>query len=261
MAYLMASAIVVQADNRRNILVKLEYCGTNFAGWQYQRNARTVQGVIKENLEKFLRQNVKLTGSGRTDSGVHALAQYANFVTHSALKTADIKHRLNRLLPPDVVVLACRDVPLRFDARRLAVWRDYRYLIFEKPSAIKRDFCWVIEQRLDLALLNRLASLIKDATDFGNFCKTRSLKENNECRVMRAAWSRRTGFLRFDIRANRFLHNMVRLLVGTMIAVCNGRTSYERFKKMLDDREEKSRYIAPARGLYLVGVGYERGNL
>ncbi len=250
----------IQIGSKRNILLKLEYCGTNFAGWQYQQNARTVQGVLKENLEKFLRHNVKITGSGRTDAGVHALAQYANFVTESPMKTTDIKHRLNRMLPPDVVVLACRCVPLTFDARRRALWREYRYLISERLSAIKRDFSWTLERRIDLTLLNRLAGLVEGATHFGNFCKTKSLKGDNKCEIIHAAWSRRAGFLRFDIRANRFLHNMVRLLVGTMIAVCDGRMSYERFEKMLDKRKDKTKYIAPARGLYLVAVGYERNN-
>jgi tRNA pseudouridine38-40 synthase len=250
----------IQIGKKRNILLKLEYCGTNFAGWQYQQNARSVQGVLKENLEKFLRHNVKITGSGRTDAGVHALAQYANFFTENPMKTADVKHRLNRILPPDVVVLACSDVPLTFDARRGALWREYRYLISERLSAIKRDFSWTLERRMDLTLLNRLAGLVEGATHFGNFCKTKSLKENNKCEIKHAAWSRRAGFLRFDIRANRFLHNMVRLLVGTMIAVCDGRMSYERFEKMLDKRKDKTKYIAPARGLFLVEVGYERNN-
>ena len=244
---------------RRNILLKMEYCGTNFAGWQYQNDTRTVQGVIKENLEKFLRHKIKLTGSGRTDAGVHALAQCANFLTASSMSEADIEHRLNRMLPSDIVILACREVHPDFDSRRSALWRKYRYLISEKPSAINRDFSWTIARRFDIDLLDRLANLVKDAVQFGNFCKTKSLKVNNECAVYESSWSRQGGFLRYEIRADRFLHNMVRLLVGTMVAVCDGRMSSEQFAALLDGKKEKTKYIAPACGLYLAGVGYERG--
>ncbi len=247
-------------EKRRNILLKIEYCGTGFAGWQYQDNARSVQGALKENLEKFLRHKVTLTGSGRTDAGVHALAQYANFHTPSPMALSEIAHRLGRMLPPDIVILACRRVPLAFDARRLALWRKYRYLISEKPSAINRDFSWTIAHRLDIDLLNRLADLVKGAIQFGNFCKTKSLNENNESSIYESSWSRHGGFLRYEMRANRFLHNMVRLLVGTMVAVCDGRMSSGQFAALLDGKKEKAKYIAPACGLYLAGVGYERGS-
>jgi tRNA pseudouridine38-40 synthase len=259
-AYLKSQSSIV--ESQRNILLKLEYCGTNFVGWQQQAKDRTVQGVLKENLEKFLRHKVKITGSGRTDAGVHALAQHANFITSSGMKAADIKHRLNRMLPPDIVILLCREVPLSFDSRRQALWRSYRYLICERLSAINKDFAWVIDKRLDLRLLYELAALLSAATQFENFCKTKSLKESNECQIFRAAWTRHAGYLRFDISANRFLHNMVRLLVGTMVAVCDGRMSVEHFKKILNGKiMEKSKYISPACGLYLAGVGYERGRL
>jgi tRNA pseudouridine38-40 synthase len=259
-AHLKSQHSIIQSE--RNILLKLEYCGTNFAGWQQQANDRTVQGVLKENLEKFLRHKVKITGSGRTDAGVHALAQHANFVTSSAMKSADIKHRLNRMLPPDVVVLDCHDVPWSFDSRRQALWRSYRYLICERLSAINKDFAWVIERRLDLDLLNELAGKISISTHFENFCKTKSLKESNECQIFRTVWTRHAGLLRFDIVANRFLHNMVRLLVGTMVAVCDDRLSADHFEKLLNGKiKEKSKYISPACGLYLAEVGYERGRL
>jgi tRNA pseudouridine38-40 synthase len=245
---------------RRNILLKLEYCGTKFAGWQLQNNARTVQGVLGDTLERFLQHKVKITGSGRTDAGVHALAQYANFTTKNPMKARDIKYRLNRMLPLDVVALSCRDVPWAFDARRDAAWRSYRYLICERLSAINCDFAWTMEKRLDMALLGQMADAIKKSTQYANFCKTKSLKESNDCIIYTAAWSRRGGFLRFDITANRFLHNMVRLLVGTMMAVCDGRMNLSHFEEMLDLKvDEKAKYIAPPCGLYLTAVGYERG--
>jgi tRNA pseudouridine38-40 synthase len=241
--------------------LKLEYQGTNFVGWQWQATGRTVQGEIKRNLEKFLRHDIKLTGSGRTDSGVHAISQYANFMTTNPIKIDDIKHKLNRMLPRDLIVLACREVSASFDARRDATYRKYRYLICERPSAIHWGFSWVLGRKLDLALLRELSEYVARARYFDNFCKAKSRKEVNECHIYYARWGRSGGFLRFDITANRFLHNMVRLLVGTMVAVCDGMMSAEHFKNLLDNKQnEKTKYLAPAAGLYLVDVGYERGN-
>lgn len=243
----------------RNILLKIEYRGANFAGWQYQADHRTVQGELKECLERFLRHEVKLIGAGRTDAGVHALAQYANFRTENMMKADKIKYRLNRMLPQDIVIHACRPVPEAFSARRSATVRSYRYLICEKLSAIHRDFSWVIGHALDLELLKSLSAQIGRAIDFGNFCKVKSRKENNLCQVEYARWTRYGGFLRFDIRANRFLHNMVRLLVGTMVAVIDNRLETAQFIAMLENKkDEKAKFIAPACGLYLAGVGYER---
>ena len=242
---------------KRNILLKLEYCGKDFAGWQIQANNRTVQGVLKDNLERFLRHKVKITGSGRTDSGVHALAQYANFYTTNSLSATQIKYKLNRILPGDIVVTACREVPLSFDSRQSAIFRSYRYLISERATALNRYFSWNLARGLDLAQLTSLAIMIKQAHHFENFCKTKSRRENNECIIKDARWSRRGGFLRFDITANRFLHNMVRLLVGSMVAVLDGRLETNKFREMLDfSIDEKAKCIAPANGLYLVNVGY-----
>ncbi len=246
----------------RNILLKLEYRGDAFEGWQTQARGRTVQGVLKENLEKFLRHEVKITGAGRTDAGVHAFAQYANFRTDSQIAPDDIRHKLNRMLPEDVAVLSCREVRATFDSRRAAARRSYRYLICERVSAINRGRSWVIARQLDLDKLERLASMVEKARHFDNFCKTKSLKESNECLIYEARWVRGEGFLRFDITANRFLHNMVRLLVGTMLAVHDSKMDEKHFAKILNNEiNEKTKYIAPACGLYLAAVGYERGSL
>jgi tRNA pseudouridine38-40 synthase len=253
---------IIGDGTTRNILLKIEYDGKKFAGWQQQNNGRTVQGVIKEALEKFLRHQIKITGSGRTDAGVHALAQYANFYTTNSMVPSDIFYKLNCLLPGDIAILSCRQVGEWFDSRRSASFRSYRYLISEKHSALQKDYSWVIGHRLDLEQLKKMANLIKNTRHFDNFCKTKSKKESNICLIYEAKWSRWGGFLRFDICANRFLHNMVRLLVGTMMAVLDGKISQEHFRKILDNKvNDKSKFIAPACGLYLVKVGYERGSL
>jgi tRNA pseudouridine38-40 synthase len=242
----------------RNILLRLEYMGTDFNGWQIQAKGRTVQGVLSECLARFLKEDIVPVGSGRTDSGVHALAQYAGFRTSSTMKTSEIQHRLNRMLPDDVIVTGCREVPPVFNARRDAVARSYRYLISEKLSALNRYFSWVTAGRLDLDLLNRMAGIVEKSRVFVNFCKVKSRKSDNRCRIMKSRWTRRGGFLRYDITADRFLHNMVRLLIGTMVAVADGKMPVDDFKHLFQPKiDSKSKYIAPACGLYLVGVKYK----
>lgn len=242
----------------RNILLRMEYCGTDFIGWQIQARGRTVQGVLKDRLRRFLREDITPIGSGRTDSGVHALAQYANFRTSNRMSAGQIMHRLNRMLPGDIVITGCREVPLNLNCPRDALSRSYRYLISEKPSALSKGFSWVLGRRFDMALLKRMAMLVRKSTRFENFCKIKSRKTSNNCKIMYSDWSRYGGHLRFDITANRFLHNMVRLLVGTMMAVADGRIELSRFKMLLRGGiDEKAKFIAPASGLYLVGVQYK----
>jgi len=244
----------------RNIVLRLEYFGRDFQGWQIQAGGRTVQGVIKENLEKFIRHEIKLIGAGRTDTGVHALAQYANFQTSNSVATREIKRKLNQMLPDDIAVLDCWETAPDFDARRSAIGRAYIYLICERPSAINRHLSWVIGRRLDKGLLDQMAAVVMRGRNFGNFCKSKSLKENNDCLVMSAVWRRQGGFLKFEITANRFLHNMVRLLVGTMVAVLDGTITLRQFEKaVMAEIDNKAKYIAPACGLYLAAVKYERG--
>jgi len=243
---------------KRNILLKLEYRGSDFEGWQMQARGRTVQGVLNEKLRLFLKEDIRPLGSGRTDAGVHALSQYANFVTSQEMESGLIMYKLNRLLPHDIVVTACREVPPEFNARRDARRRSYRYLISERLSAINRGRSWVLGQKLDLGSLDELAHIVSDSRYFQNFCRVKSRKSENICNIEKSVWSRRGGFLRYEITADRFLHNMVRLLVGSMAAAAKGQTELSRFRKQLEkDVDDKTKYIAPPEGLYLVDVQYE----
>jgi len=247
---------------RRNFLLKIEYRGTDFQGWQIQAGGRTVQGVLRDCLSRFTGEKINLVGAGRTDSGVHAAGQYANFVTSAPFKSSEIKYKLNKMIPGDIAVLSCREVPLAFNSRKIALERTYRYLISENLSALKYNFSWIIGRRLDISMLSEMAGKIKKSEDFDNFCKVKSRKSSNRCNIYTARWSRYGGYLRFDISANRFLHHMVRLLVGTMISVENGKLEKMKFYEMLENKiNEKSKYMAPACGLYLVDVKYEGINV
>lgn len=243
---------------KRNILLKLEYRGSNFDGWQIQAKGRTVQGVLSEKLKMFLKEDVRPLASGRTDAGVHALAQYANFVTSSDMETGLIAHKLNSMLPDDIVVLGCREVLPDFNARRDAKYRSYRYLVTERPSAVNSGLAWILANKLDINRLNHLAHIVGRSRYFHNFCKVKSRKGENICVIHNSRWSRREGFLRYEITADRFLHNMVRLLVGTMVAVALGRIEESKFKNQLEKNiDDKTKHIAPPDGLYLADVKYE----
>ena len=243
---------------RYNYLIKLEYRGTDFEGWQIQAKGRTVQGMVSDCISRFARQKVNLIGAGRTDSGVHALGQYANFLLSDAPKPSEIKYRLNKMMPDDIVVHSCRIVQQAFNSRRDARSRTYRYLISEKLSAMNVNFSWIIGKRLDISMLNEMAAKIRNSIHFENFCKVKSRKVSNDCFIHNARWSRHGGFLRFEISANRFLHNMVRLLVGTMVAVENGKMKIDKFHELFNlNMDAKTKHIAPACGLYLVDVDYE----
>jgi len=243
---------------KRNILLKLEYRGSGFSGWQIQAGGRTVQGVLSEKLGMFLKEEIKPTGSGRTDTGVHALSQYANFHTCSGIDTGQILYKLNRMLPDDIVVHGCREVSPEFNARKHATARTYRYQICEKRSAIHSEYSWVIAKKLDMDLLSELARIVAKSSHFHNFCKVKSRKEDNTCRISKSLWTRSAGFLKYEITADRFLHNMVRLLVGSMIAVCRGDMTAGDFKRKLEKNiDDKSKHIAPPQGLYLADVKYE----
>jgi tRNA pseudouridine38-40 synthase len=245
-------------DIKRNILLKIEYCGRDFCGWQSQKNERTVQDVIKMTLEKFLGHEVSLVAAGRTDSGVHALGQYANFYSPRPLPPEKIMAKLNRMLPGDIVIMGCSPVSSQFNSRKDAISRTYRYVIYEQNSAIKKGYVWVLPRPLDLNRLNQMAQIVANACHFHNFCKTKSLKSDNRCNIKLAIWKKQQSELVFEITANRFLHNMVRLLVGTMAAVIDGKLEMKEFEKMFEkDVDLKAKFLAPPDGLYLVDVQYE----
>jgi len=242
----------------RNILLKIEYNGARFEGWQTQVKGRTVQGLLTGKIAKFTSEKPNLIGAGRTDSGVHALGQYANFKTKSELSADQIKYKLNRMLPDDVIITKCNDVTIDFSARRNALSREYRYLITERLSALDSGLSWIINKKLDIKLLNNMARYIGGKHDFSNFCKVKSRKIDNKCVIIECSWRRYGGRLIFEISGNRFLHNMVRLLVGSMMAVNDGKMELNHFRKLVkNEMDEKTKYIAPPYGLYLVDVKYE----
>jgi len=241
----------------RNIKLVIEYDGTNFVGWQMQANGRSVQQEITGVLEQVLQESINLIGSGRTDSGVHARGQVANFRTSSALGTGSILSALNGVLPDDITIHSVEDVPEAFHARFDARERCYRYFITLRQQAVGRQYSWFVKYDLDVAAMNRIAQTIVGDRDFESFCKFEAEVDHYRCTVVRSHWAFSPESLVYEIRANRFLHGMVRALVGTMVDIGRGYTPEQSFEAMMDAHDRRrAGMAAPPHGLFLEEVLY-----
>lgn len=251
-------------SNRKNIRLLIEYRGSSFAGWQFQPGQSTVQGEIESAIEKTTGQRVSLHGAGRTDAGVHALGQVANFQIDHTLEVARYKDALNYYLPGDIHIRSAEETTPQFHARFDATWRRYRYLIAAERSAIYRDLRWENESAVRRELLDKAAKMLVGEHDFAPFCVTASLKENNRCMIYQSKWRQVGPLLVYEIRGNRFLHGMVRSLVGAMVNLAAEQQDKNMSNLTLADfgdtlqgnRPERVVFTAPAHGLYLVAVGY-----
>ncbi len=248
----------------RNIKLLIEYKGTSFCGWQSQKDQVSIQDHIIDAIQKTTGEKVNLIGAGRTDAGVHALGQVSNFRIAHRLEPEKYRDALNYYLPDDIRIRKSSEVTMEFHSRYDAVFRRYRYLIASRQSAIYRDLRWELTTELDFDMLCQAAKEVVGEHDFAPFCVVASRKENNLCRVDSARWHRYGPLYIFEIRANRFLHSMVRSLVGAManLATVN-QDRNERNLTLADFTDiltssttERVNFTAPARGLYLVSVGY-----
>ena len=241
----------------RNLKLTIEYDGTDFAGWQIQTSERTVQGEIEKVLTTILGKKTELVGSGRTDSGVHAFGQVANFVIEEEVDLPKLLHSLNSMLPTDIVIRELTEVPEDFHARYSAISRIYSYRIHLGRSALNHRHVWELLYDLGLEELKWCAEVIRGEHDFTSFCVAKSQKDDCSCEVMVADWKKVGRELLFHIEADRFLHTMVRSLVGTMVEVGRGFLPKEEFGEIvtLKDRTEAGP-TAPAKGLCLVAVRY-----
>jgi tRNA pseudouridine38-40 synthase len=241
----------------RNIKLEIEYDGTDFHGWQIQPKLRTVQKEIQDKLETILGHKVNLIGAGRTDVGVHALGQVANFKTTSELDKNSIINGLNGLLTDDIVIKRIEEVDLNFNSRYDAKSRLYKYRIYPGRTAILRKYVWEVLYSLSLESIFEATKRIEGEHDFSSFCVAESVKNNNTCRVFSAIWEKSIDELICKIEADRFLHAMVRSLVGTLVEVGRGYFSVSDFVNIMEAKDRrKAGPTAPACGLYLVEVRY-----
>jgi tRNA pseudouridine38-40 synthase len=244
----------------KNFKLIIEYDGTRYHGWQRQPNGPSIQQTIENALETMTRQKITLIGSGRTDSGVHALGQTANFKCETRLSPDEIDKGLNSLLPEDIVICQCQTVHSEFHARYDVLSKRYQYWILNQhlPSAIGRQYSWWIRTPLDIPAMQEAAGHILGEHDFKAFEATGSPRSHTRRHVMQARWERRTnGRITFDITADGFLRFMVRNIVGTLVSVGLHKITPARFQEVLNAMDRtRAGATAPARGLFLMEVHY-----
>ncbi len=239
----------------RNILLRLAFVGTDYSGWQRQQSHVSVQGVIEQAIGAVTREQISLIGCSRTDAGVHAENYVANFKTTSAIPADRFRLAIQTKLPRDIQILSSREVPLGFNARRCSYEKTYRYQVFLGTSPFYQDRWWQYNGTIDFARLPELARLVEGTHDFSGFCVRKSLKGDNRCTIKDASWRRSGKKLYFKITGDRFLHHMVRFLVGAQFDVATGRMSHRDFELILEGPDKhRALYPAPADGLYLMKV-------
>ena len=235
----------------------VEYDGTDFVGWQIQPEGRTVQGEIEKALLEFGEGGIDITGAGRTDTGVHALGQVAHFDLKNDIELYKLLPALNAKTPEDIIIKNIEITNPDFHARYDASWRKYLYILAKSPSAIGRRFSWLPPFEYKLDVLQSVANDILGEHDFSGFCKLKSQRENTVCNVMLSAWTENQQQVVFEIMADRFLHSMVRLLVGTMLDIARGRFEPDAILEILKSGDvTKAGTSAPPQGLFLAEVGY-----
>jgi tRNA pseudouridine38-40 synthase len=241
----------------RNIKLVLEYDGTDFVGWQSQTNGRNVQDEITKVLDQVLQEPITLIGAGRTDSGVHARGQVANFRTNSSLGISSVLAALNGTLPEDIYIHSAEEVEEKFHSRFDAKERVYRYYIALKPTAIGRQYQWYVKYDLHIDVMNQVAEQILGEHDFESFTKAEALVPHHRCTIIKSEWTKTPSMLVYEVRANRFLHGMVRALVGTMVDIGRGYIPASQFQDIMaaKDRRKAGMAVPPA-GLFLEEISY-----
>lgn len=239
--------------------IYLSYDGARYHGWQRQPNGLSVQQVLEEALSTILRQPIEVVGAGRTDAGVNASMMVAHMDVPLCSDTvAAQKDRLNRLLPPDIAVQ--RIVPVRDDAhaRFSATSRTYHYYITFDKSPFLRHYAWRCPFPLDIDRMNEAASHLFDYTDFTSFSKLHTDVKTNNCRIMKAEWLQQAdGTWMFEVQADRFLRNMVRAIVGTLVDVGRGRMTVQQFCDIIERKDRCSAgQSMPGNALFLADITY-----
>lgn len=239
--------------------IKLAYKGTHYHGWQIQENAHTVQAELNEKISLMLGESINLVGCGRTDTGVHARAFYAHLdISNEMDQLESLAFKLNGFLPEDIVVFEIFEVPLDFHARFDAKSRTYKYYISRQKNPFLTDQSFYYHGELDIAKMNAACEILFDHSDFTSFSKLHTQTKTNNCKIYEARWEERGQTLVFTIRADRFLRNMVRAIVGTMIEIGSGKLEVKDMQRIIEARDRSDAgFSVPAEGLFLEDVEYD----
>ena len=236
--------------------ITLSYDGTRYHGWQIQPNGVSVQETLQQSLSTLLRCEIEVVGAGRTDAGVHARMMVAHFDFSEALDCPQLAYRLNKILPQDIAVQKVEQVADDMHARFSATSRTYHYFVHTRKDPFCRHYSWLLHGMIDFQAMNESAQLLLHYTDFTSFSKVNTDTKTNLCTITEAHWDEiAPGQWRFTITANRFLRNMVRAIVGTLIEVGRGRMTKEEFCKVIEQQDRCSAgESVPGNALFLVNI-------
>jgi tRNA pseudouridine38-40 synthase len=237
--------------------ITFSYQGSSYHGWQRQPDASSVQQTLEEALKLFLKEDVSLVGAGRTDTGVHAKVMVAHFDTQQSFEIEELIYRLNAYLDESIAILSIVEVKADAHARFDATSRSYEYWVVQQKNPFLAQAAYYITHPLDVNRMNEAAALMLEYKDFECFSKSNTDVHTYLCDVTRAEWVFEGERLVFHVSANRFLRNMVRAIVGTLLEVGKGKMSIDEFKAVLDSKDRRNAGPSvPAKGLYLTTIQY-----
>jgi len=260
--------------------LEVSYKGTIYSGFQLQENANTVQAEVERAVEILQKKKIPLTGSSRTDAGVHALQNFFHFDTNSPLHSPELAegwrragdeaggedgeahfvYKMNAILPGDIVVKQLLPVPVNAHCRFDAISRAYNYYIYRQKDPFLKERAFFFPYKLDVQKLQQAAVILKDYQDFTSFSKRNTQAKTFTCEILQSEWLLENDCLVYHVKANRFLRGMVRALTATMLKIGRGRLSIDDFRKVIEARDcTKASFAVPAQGLFLQSVEYPPG--
>jgi tRNA pseudouridine38-40 synthase len=237
--------------------IQLAYKGTNYHGWQIQDNAPTIQAELNKALSILLNQAIETIGCGRTDTGVHASDYYAHFDCHEINDAEQLVYKLNKFLSQDIAVYKILKVKNDANARFDAIERTYNYYITKRKAPFLTESTYYYYGKLDIIEMNKAAEILLSYKDFEAFSKSNTQVNNYICHISYAKWTENNEVLNFEITANRFLRNMVRAIVGTLLEVGKGNMNLEEFKQVIESKNRSNAgFSVPAQALFLSNIKY-----
>ena len=239
--------------------IELSYNGKGYHGWQNQPNGITVQEVVEKALSTLLNERVSIMGAGRTDAGVHASQMFAHFDTAIIFKAPDLIFKLNSFLPNDIAIAAIFEVKPEIHARFYALSRTYLYRVSVNKNVFTFDNSLYVKHALDVNKMNEASKILFEYKDFQCFSKTHTDVKTYNCDIMQAEWIVKNDELHFVVTANRFLRNMVRAIVGTMINIGLGKMDVDELHTIIQSKNRsEAGFSVPAQGLYLTNIEYPK---